>query len=437
MQEHQKDDPVIIESAEGCILKDVQGREYIDGISSLWTNVHGHRHKRLDAALKAQVDKIAHSTLLGLSNVPALECAKKLVDITPKDLTRVFYSDNGATSVEIALKIAYQYQQQAPEGDPKKNKFISMKNAYHGDTIGSVSLGGIDLFHEIFGALLFDSIKVESPHCYRCPFGKERKSCSRECFDHLEQVLTEHAHEAAAFVIEPLVQGAAGIVIHPRGFLKRAQELCHKHNIILVLDEVAVGFGKTGKLFACEHEDVQPDILALAKGISGGYLPLAATLTSEKIYRGFLAEHAAFKAFYHGHTYTGNPLACAVSIASIDVFKEEQVMETLAPKIDRFTERLKEFYTLPYVGDIRQQGIMIGIELVANRETKESFSVEERVGHRVILEARKKGLLIRPLGDVIILMPPLSISMEEIDKICDITFDAVKTVTAPHPPKGA
>ena len=429
MQDYEREEPIIIEERNGCTLKDIYGNEYIDGVSSLWTNVHGHRKKELDIAIKKQLDKIAHSSLLGLSNVPAIRYAKKIVEIAPKGLTRVFYSDSGSTAVEIALKIAFQYQQQAQYGDHEKKKFISLYNAYHGDTIGSVSVGGIDLFHSMYKHLLFESIKAESPYCYRCPFGKSYSGCDLECLSRLEKIMNAHAHEVTAMVIEPMVQGAAGMLIQPAGYLKRVRELCDKYNIFMIADEVAVGFGKTGKMFACEHEDVTPDIMALAKGISGGYLPLAATLTTDKIYRGFLGEYEEFKTFFHGHTYTGNPLACAVAMANLQVFEEEKVLDKLQAKIEHFKQRLESFTLLDNVGEVRQCGTMVGIELVADKNTKDSFPAGKRIGQRVIKEARKHGLIIRPLGEVIVLMPPLSISMDELDRLCDITYESIQTVT--------
>ncbi|MBW2099180.1 MAG: adenosylmethionine--8-amino-7-oxononanoate transaminase [Deltaproteobacteria bacterium] len=429
MREFVNEKPVIIDQAKGCILKDIYGNEYIDGVSSLWTNVHGHGKEKIDLALKRQIDKLAHSTLLGLSNTPAIQCAEKLIEIVPKGLTRVFYSDSGSTAVEIALKMAFQYQQQSETGNREKTKFISMTQAYHGDTIGSISVGGIDLFHEIYGPLLFDSFKAESPYCYRCPFEKTYPACNLECLDRMEELMKAHSHEVAALVIEPLVQGAAGILVQPPGYLKRVRELCTRYNILMIADEVAVGFGKTGRMFACEHEGVVPDIMAVAKGISGGYLPLAATLTTEEIYQGFLGKYEDFKTFFHGHTYTGNPLACAAAIANMEIFEEERVIEKLQPKIEHLTNELKAFIALPHVGEVRQRGIMVGIELVADKNSKAPFLSKDKIGHRVIVEARKHGLIIRPLGNVIILMPPLAVSMEEISKLCEITYESIRVVT--------
>ena len=429
MQLYRREKPVIIEKGRGCRLYDIEGNAYLDGVSSLWTNVHGHAKAELDEALKAQTDLIAHSTLLGISSVPAIRFARKLLDVVPSGLTKVFYSDSGSTSVEIALKMAFQYHRQSPKGNPKKTKFLSFVNAYHGDTIGSVSLGGIDLFHEMYRELLFETYKVASPYCYRCPYGLDYPGCKLDCLLGVEKMLDEHHDEIAAVVLEPLVQGAAGMLMQPEGFLRGVRALCDHYGVFLIADEVAVGFGRTGKMFACEHEGVTPDILCLAKGISGGYLPLAATVTSEEIFDGFLGEFMENKTFFHGHTYTGNPLACAVAIASLELFEKERIIENLQPKITFLKNKLAAFKNLSHVGDIRQRGLMVGIELVADRNTREGLPVADRTGHQVILEARKRGVMIRPLGDIIVLMPPLAMSLEELDRLCEATYESIRVVT--------
>jgi len=429
MLEWEKDQQVIIESGTGSILSDIRGNKYIDGVSSLWVTVHGHRKKEINAAVSAQLRKIAHSTLLGLSNVPAILLAEKLVKLAPRGLSKVFYSDSGSTAVEIALKIAFQYWQQKGKKYKTKTGFISLKEAYHGDTIGSVSLGGIDLFHSTYKPLLFHTWKIESPYCYRCSLGRTYPECGIGCAEQAEEVIRTHSHETAALVIEPLVQGAAGMLLQPPGYLRKIRELCTKYDILMIADEVATGFGRTGTMFACEHERVLPDIIAMAKGITGGYLPLAATLTTEDIYRGFLGEYRELKTFFHGHTYTGNPLACAAAIANIDLFKKERTLQNLQPKIMLLKKELKRFAELEHVGDIRQKGFMVGIELVKNKETKRPYPLEEKIGIRVIQEARKHGLIIRPLGSVVVLMPPLSISTRELKRLLEIVYGAIKTVT--------
>lgn len=429
MKDWLEDTPLIIEKGKGSYLIDIYGRKYLDGVSSLWVTVHGHRKKELDAAVKKQIDKIAHSTLLGLSNVSAILLAEKLIKLAPKGLSKVFYSDSGSTAVEIALKMAFQYWQQKGTEYKNKTKFISLYNAYHGDTIGSVSVGGIDLFHQIYKPLLFDTYKIESPYCYRCSLNKTYPDCHLECADYAESVIKKLADNTAALIIEPIVQGAAGMLVAPKGYLKKIRNICTKYNILMIADEVATGFGRTGKMFACEHEGVSPDIMAVAKGITGGYLPLAATLATDEIYNAFYGEYKDLKTFFHGHTYTGNPLACAAAIANIDLFKKEKTLQRLQPKIKYLTKRLKEFEALAHVGDIRQKGFMVGIELVKDKNTKEPYSLEEKISIKVIKEARKHGLIIRPLGNIIVLMPPLSITIEELKRLLEIVYVCIRDVT--------
>lgn len=428
MKEWFQMEPLIIERGEGDELIDIDGHRYLDGVSSLWCNVHGHRKEEINQAIKAQLDKIAHSTLLGLSNVPAILLAEKLVQIAPPGLSKVFYSDNGATAVEIALKIAFQYWQQRRSGKfQKKTKFLCFTNAYHGDTLGAVSVGGIDLFHKVYRPLLFEAYRVMAPSCYRCPLNLTYPSCEIKCAGELKQVVKERAQEIAALIAEPLIQGAGGMIVFPPGFMREAWSLCKEYDILFIADEVATGFGRTGKMFACEHEGVAPDLLAVAKGLTGGYLPLAATLTTQEIFDAFVGEHE--KTFFHGHTYTGNPLACAAALANLELFEKERILEQVQPKIAYLKEGLERFKDLPHVGDIRQLGLMAGIELVEDKASKRPYPYEQRVGHRVSMEARKHGVIIRPLGDVIVLMPPLSISEEELDRLLDAVFHAIKAVT--------
>jgi adenosylmethionine-8-amino-7-oxononanoate aminotransferase len=429
MKDWEKEPQLIIESGKGSMLTDVRGKKYLDGVSSLWVTVHGHRKKELDRAVAAQLKKIAHSTLLGLSNVPAILLAEKLLAVAPKGLAKVFYSDSGSTAVEIALKIAFQYWQQKGPEYRAKTKFISFKEAYHGDTLGSVSVGGIDLFQEIYKPLLFSSYKIESPSCYRCAHDLTYPICQKTCLMHAERIIQKYASVTAALIIEPLVQGAAGMLVQPPGYLKRIRDLCTKHGILLIADEVATGFGRTGTLFACEQEGVSPDLLCVAKGLTGGYLPLAATLATEEIYRGFLGEYRDFRTFFHGHTYTGNPLACAAAIANIDLFQKEKTLAKLKPKIALLTKELAGMKKFLYVGEVRQRGFMVGIELVKNRLTREPYPPADKIGIKVTLECRKQGLIIRPLGNVIVLMPPLSVSLQELKRMVEIVSSAIKLVT--------
>jgi adenosylmethionine-8-amino-7-oxononanoate aminotransferase len=400
----EREEPLIVERAEGTDLIDIAGRRYIDGVSSLWCNVHGHGHPRIDAAVRDQLDRVAHSTMLGLTHRPGIELAGRLVELAPPGLTRVFYSDSGSTAAEIALKMAFQYWRQ--RGEERRSKFVALRMAYHGDTIGSVSVGGIDLFHSLYHPLLFDTLKAEPG----------------DVAD-MERLLAAHPGEVAAVIMEPLVQGAAGMLVHPEGYLRAVRELCDRHGVLLILDEVATGFGRTGRMFACEHEDVAPDLLCLAKGITGGYLPLAATLATERLYEGFLGEFEEFRTFFHGHTYTGNPLACAAALATIDVFEEERTLERLGAKIELLGELLEPLAAHPAVVEVRRRGFMTGIVLA-------DYPLEMRMGHRVTMEARRRGAIIRPLGDVVVLMPPLSISLDELRRLVGIVCDAIEAATS-------
>jgi len=422
------EEPLIIERGSGSYLIDTEGRRYLDGTSSIWVNLHGHRHPALDRALKQQLDKIAHSTLLGLSNPPAIELSRALIRIAPKGLARVFYSDNGSTAVEVALKMAVQYwRQRHPDAGPK-NTFLHLKLAYHGDTIGAVSVGNIELFHSKFKPLLFPTVEAEPPYCYRCPLNLAYPSCAIACLDPIERILKTRHRELAGFIIEPLMQAAAGMIPQPAGYLTRIRELATKYKVLLIADEVATGFGRTGKMFACQHERITPDMLAVSKGLTGGYMPLAATLTTEEIYRAFLGTYEEFKTFFHGHSYTGNPLGCAVALANLELIRRGKTLARLSPKIRAMARALESLMELPHVGDIRQRGLMVGIELVRDKHTKEPYPLSVRVGHRVAAAARTKGLIIRPIGNVLVLLPPLSTSTRDLRRMVTILQDSIATL---------
>jgi adenosylmethionine---8-amino-7-oxononanoate aminotransferase len=429
MREWEADNPIVIERGEGSWLIDSDGNRYLDGVGSIWTNVHGHCKREINEAVKSQVDLLEHSTLLGLTNDKATLLAGRLVAIAPEGMAKVFYSDNGSTAVEIGIKMAFQYWQHL--GRPEKTKFISFKNAYHGDTVGAVSVGGIDIFHAVFRPLLFPTIQAPSPYCYRCELTNERDcaTCGMLCLAELEKLMVAHAHEVAGLIIEPLVQGAGGMIVQPEGFVRRVRDLCDRYDILMVADEVAVGFGRTGAMFACGREGVTPDIMALSKGITAGYLPLAATLTTQKVYDAFLGEYKELKTFFHGHTFTGNPIACATALASLDLFDSERLMESLPSKIDYLQKRLGAMAKLVHVGECRQCGMIAGIELVRDRETREPYPWEERMGIQVCIEARKHGLFLRPLGNVIVIFPPLSVSLDELKLLLDGIETAIRTVT--------
>jgi adenosylmethionine-8-amino-7-oxononanoate aminotransferase len=401
-----EEEPLMIERAEGSYLIDAQGRRYLDGVSSLWCNVHGHRHAGIDAALSEQLEKVAHSTMLGLSHPGAADLAGRLVDLAPDGLSRVFYSESGSTATEIALKMAFQYQQQRGGQHTRRSSFVHLRDSYHGDTIGSVSVGGIDLFHSTYRPLLFPTHAAEPG----------------DAAD-LERILSMHEEEIAAVIVEPLVQGAAGMLTHPSGYLRAVRDLCDSYGVLLICDEVATGFGRTGTMFACQQEGVSPDLLCLAKGLTGGYLPLAATLATEQIYEGFLGAYEEWRTFFHGHTYTGNPLACAAALANLDAFESECTLENLQPKIGLLQELLSYVEAMPEVAEVRACGFMVGIDLGEHDPAL-------RLGHRVTVEARKRGAVIRPLGDVVILMPPLSISEAELRELVRIAAESIEAACA-------
>lgn len=428
MQEWMAEEPCIISHGAGHYLVDVQGRKYLDGVSSLWCNVHGHRKKEIDDAIKLQLGRIAHSTFLGLSHAPGIELAEKLIGIAPKSLKRVFYSDSGATAVEIALKMAVQYWQL--KGATRKTQIATLAESYHGDTVGSMSMGYSETFHRFHKSLLFPVIRITPPHVFRYYQTMSESGALNSAMKEAEEVLAQHKDSLAALVMEPLMQGAAGMWSQPIDYVKAMAELCRRLGILFVLDEVATGFGRTGRIFAAEHGEVTPDILCLAKGITGGYLPLAATLTTEEIFAEFLGEYRDLRTFFHGHTYTGNPLGCAAALASIELFQREKIIEKMQPRITHLQKRLREdFQPLPHVSDVRQWGYMIGIELVQDKANRTNYPLERRMGHKVVLAARKHGVLIRPLGDVIILMPPLSVADVELEMLLDTVFESIRAVT--------
>jgi adenosylmethionine-8-amino-7-oxononanoate aminotransferase len=389
--------------------------------------VHGHQNKTVNHAICAQVNKVAHSTLLGLSNVPSNVLARRLIGLAPRNLKKVFYSDSGSTAVEIAIKIAYQYWQN--RGKMNKKMIIHFAHSYHGDTLGSVSVGGIDLFHKVYHDLIFKALKWPTP--YPSAFGDEKKF-NKDFFTaikRLEIFFKKNHGKIATLIVEPMMQGAAGMVAWPQGALKKIAHICKRYDVLFIADEVATGFGRTGKMFACEHEGVSPDIMCLAKGITAGYLPLAATLTTQKIFDGFLFDYKDQKTFFHGHTYTGNPLACAAAIASLDVFDKEKTLVKLASKIEFLQEELRIFKSLAHVGSIRQQGFMVGIEIVKDKKKRIEYPWEEKMGIKVCQRVREDDIILRPLGNVIVLMPPLSITKEELQKILKATWKAIKETT--------
>jgi adenosylmethionine-8-amino-7-oxononanoate aminotransferase len=414
MQEYLASEPLVVVAADGNYLIDDRGRRLFDGTSALWCNLFGHRVPQIDAAVTDQLGKFAHTTLLGTTHPGAATLARKLVEISPEGLNHVFFSDNGATAVESALKIAFQYRLLTKgKRAASESVYLSLDNAYHGDTLGAAAVGGVELFHDIFKPILLPSLKTPSPYCYRCPIGKTPKDCSIDCAGELEQALARAKGRVCAVILEPGVQAAAGILVLPEGFLTRAASACRKHGALLILDEVAT-FGRTGTLFACEREGVTPDLLCVAKGLTGGYLPVAATLATDQVYDAFLGRYDEYRHFFHGHTYTGNALGCAAALATLSLLEDGSIVKDVDRKGRVLRDALQPLATHPHVGDIRQSGLMCGIELVADRSSKQVFAPGARTAHHICLSLRDRGIFLRPLGDVLVLMPPLSSTDDEL-----------------------
>ena len=417
MRQWLEGDPLVITSGEGMHLVDSDGNRYLDGVSSLWCNVHGHRVPELDAAIIAQLGKISHSTMLGLANEPATLLAGRLMQIVPRGLSKIFYSDSGATATEVAFKLAAQYWFNI--GRPEKNQFIGFAEAYHGDTIGAMSIGRMPAFHAPHLPLLFPVHFAPTPDVYHSATPDDPAGVAQNCLGQLRELLERHGERVAAVCLEPVVQGAGGMIVQPEGFVRGVRELCNVYDVLMVADEVAVGFGRTGKMFACEHEAVSPDLMCVAKGISGGYLPLAATFATQRIFDAFLGEPWEGRTFFHGHTYTGNPLAAAAALASLDLFEKNNLVAAVAEKAKALAKMLDALRDLPHVGDVRQKGFMVGIELVADRKTRRPFDARRRVGAAVCLACRRHGVIIRPLGDVVVLMPPPAMGLDHLATIVE------------------
>jgi adenosylmethionine---8-amino-7-oxononanoate aminotransferase len=446
MRDWLKREPIIIASGKGALLREVKGRKYLDANSSIWTNLHGHAHPKINAAISRQLKKIAHSSALGFANEPASLLAEQLVNAAnsksktqnPK-LAKVFFSDDGSTAMEVALKLAYEFTRRT-RGKKSQPKFLSLAGAYHGDTVGAVSLGHIDLFHKSFSKLLFKTDKVMSPYCYRCPFNRAKperddarnyRKCNWECVGLVENKFAAQKRKrnsCAAFVFEPLIQGAAGMIPQPDSWLRQVTDIARGHGALLIADEVMTGFGRTGKTFACQHENVQPDLLCLAKGLTGGYLPMAATLTTQKVFDAFLGEYEEFKTFFHGHSYTGNQLGAAASLASLEILESKKSIQSRTNLGKNLREELQSLWQLPNVGDVRQVGLVAGIELVKNWRTREPFDLRERAGIRVCEAMAKRGVLTRPVGNVIVLMPPYCTKRAQLQKMISALHEAIEEI---------
>lgn len=426
MKDHETVPPLLIERGEGVYLYDRDGKKYLDVISSWWVNLFGHNHPRLNDALQRQLEKVAHVMFAGITHQPAIDLASKLVELSPENLAKVFFSDNGSTAVEVAVKMSLQYWQQTGHGN--KTQFAYLKGGYHGETLGALSLCGLDIFREKFERVLMRNVEVQGPDCYRCPYGLQPQSCNAECFEPMQRTLAEHKDTLAGVIVEPLVQGAAGMKMYPPLYLQKLEAACKAHNVHTVYDEIAVGFGRTGSLLVCGEYNLSPTFLCLSKGITSGYLPLAATLTGDEIYSAFYDDFSTMKLFLHSHSYSANPLACAVANETLSMLTGDNFFATLQPKIQALGELGQQFGEFEWCGEFRQTGMIAAVELVTSRETRETFAFEKRVGYQIYLEGLQRGIFMRPLGNVIYFIPPLVISVQEIKTMIDTAIDCVQAV---------
>ena len=424
MKDYETLPPIVVERGEGVKLFDKNGKEYIDIVSSWWCNLLGHCHPKINAAVKEQLDRLEHVIFANFTHEPAIQLCEELMKIIPKGLCRFNFSDNGSAAVECSLKMAFQYQYQT--GKPKKQRFMCLSEGYHGETIGALSVGTMDLYAKIYRPMLMDTIRVEAPDCYRCPYGKCRDNCGCECFEHAEKAFEQHAEETAAMIVEPLLQGSAGMRMYPALYLKKLRALCDRYDVLLIADEIATGFGRTGKMFAFEHAGVSPDIMCVSKGLTGGYMPMAITITTQQIYDAFYADYSEGKAFMHSHTYSGNPLGCACGLAVQRIFREDRILEKARQRAVYLNKRLSErLGGYKHTGEIRHLGLINAIELVKDPKTKESFDGSARTGYQIYKKALERGLLLRPLGDVLYFNPPLIINEEEIDEAINRCENAI------------
>lgn len=426
MKDHETVPPLLIDRAEGIYLYDRDGRRYMDVIASWWVNLLGHNHPRLNAAIEKQLRNMAHVMFAGVTHKPAIDLAESLIQLSPANLTKVFYSDNGSTSVEVALKLSLQYWHQT--GREERRRFVYLKGGYHGETLGALSVCGLDLFRDKFRGVLMDNIEVQGPDCYRCPYGLESRTCRAECFEHMEQALSQNRNSVAAVLIEPLVQGAVGMKMYPPIYLKKLQEICGALDIHTIFDEIAVAFGRTGSFFVSSALGLYPTFMCISKGVTSGYLPLAATLTEDRIYAAFYDDYSTLKQFLHSHSFTANPLACACANETLAILQENNFMDGLQPKIKAIAEFGRKLQELEWCGEFRQTGMIAAVELVKNRKSKEMFDFKKRVGYQIYLEGLKRGVFMRPLGNIIYFIPPLVISIDEIKMMIDTAYDCIHAV---------
>ena len=424
MKDYEDFPPIIIERGKGAYLYDINGKSYLDAVSSWWVNLFGHANDRINRVLAGQAEKLEHVIFANFSHQAAIDLAEAIIRITPEGLNKVFFADNGSSAVEAALKMSFHYHQQT--GHPGKTKFVAITDAYYGETLGALSMGDLDLYSKIYKPLMLSTFRAVGPDCYRCPYGENRETCEALCFESLAQIVNMHADEICGVIIEPLVQCAAGMKIYPPAYLKKLRDLCTKHNIHFIADEIAVGFGRTGRMFACEHAQVSPDIMCLSKGITAGYMPLSLVVMTQQIYSAFYAEYTELKAFMHSHSYTGNALACAVACESLRIFTDENVLAKNAIKTGLIEGRVNKLaQDHPYVGEYRRLGMIGALELVADKRTKEPFDWQKRVGYEIYKIALGKGVLLRPLGNIIYFMPPYVVEESDIDLMVNVAFESI------------
>ena len=429
MKDYETLKPIVIEKGKGIYIYDTNGNRYVDVISSWWCNLLGHCHPKINAAVKKQIDELEHVIFANFSHKPAITLCEKLSEVLPDGLCKFNFSDNGSSSIECAMKMSFQYHYQS--GNPQKKRFMALTGAYHGETIGALSIGGVDLYSQIYKPVLLDVIRIDGPDCYRCPYGMKCENCNAECFEKAEKAFAQYGNETCSMVVEPLLQGSAGMKIYPPVYLKKLRQICDRYNVHLIADEIATGYGRTGKMFACNHAGISPDIMCLSKGLTGGYMPMALAVTSQKIYDAFYADYNEGKAFMHSHTYSGNPLACSTAIAVLDILKEENIIKKANENAIYFNKIIKEkFSSHKNVGDIRSIGLINAIELVKNKSTKEAFDPKLRTGYQIYKKALKKGVLLRPLGDVIYFNPPLIIEPKDMDFVTDIAAECMSEILA-------
>ena len=427
MKDYEDLPPIVVDHGQGINLYDIEGKSYVDVVSSWWCNLLGHCNPRINAAIKKQVDTLEHVIFANFTHKTAITLCEKLIEVLPKGLCKFNFTDNGSSAIEAAMKVSFQYHYQT--GNPQKKRFMALSDAYHGETIGALSVGALDLYAEIYKPILLDVVRIDGPDCFRCPYGKCRDNCSCECFEKAEESFKKYGNETAAILVEPLLQGSAGMKVYPPLYLKKLRALCDKYNVHLIADEIATGYGRTGKMFACDHAGISPDIMCLSKGLTGGYMPMALFITTQKIYDAFYADYNEGKAFMHSHTYSGNPLACSAAIEVLNILKDEKIIEKANDKAKYFNKIIREkFLPLKNVGEVRSIGLINAIELVQDKENKTPFDSKLRVGYQIYRKALEIGVLLRPLGNVIYFNPPLIIGKEAMDFVTDVALQCTCAV---------